>query len=277
MFEKIRSMKDIAVASWTFIYLLGYVAWAFNAYINKIGLLPALDLQYFVSGVFPFIIIAASWKLLTFLTQWSDRTTNAKLDKLSLISAFTIAFILAIWFAVSHSIKAFHLPEEVKKYSSIVCVILIALTGLALLFFESAKKKEMSFSELVEKINREGLIEKIKSIFRFLFFEANRLYSRISFAFSFAIIVFITFIAYLNVYEKIPQELGGVKPRSATIWIDPQKVDTNILGPNVMHDKSIETQVLYKSEKVIIVKMNVRNVPSILELNENCIQMIKWK
>ena len=37
--------------------LFGYVVWAINANRNNLGLLPALEFQYFVAGVVPVAIL----------------------------------------------------------------------------------------------------------------------------------------------------------------------------------------------------------------------------
>lgn len=56
--KTIGEYRDAVLVQASTAYLLGYLSWAFYAAQNDLGLVPALDAQYFVAGVLPTIILA---------------------------------------------------------------------------------------------------------------------------------------------------------------------------------------------------------------------------
>lgn len=58
--ERLRplsAMRDGLLVAAGIVYVLGYLVWSLNAWINNLGLLPALEFQYFVAGVFPAVLV----------------------------------------------------------------------------------------------------------------------------------------------------------------------------------------------------------------------------
>jgi hypothetical protein len=56
--ERIGKLRDAVLVLATIVYLLGYLSWALYAGTNDLGLVPALDTQYFVAGVLPVLVLA---------------------------------------------------------------------------------------------------------------------------------------------------------------------------------------------------------------------------
>ena len=59
--KSMADARDRLLVIATMLYITGYVVWAFNAWRNKLGLLPALDPQYFVAGFVPLTIISLAY------------------------------------------------------------------------------------------------------------------------------------------------------------------------------------------------------------------------
>src|SRR5689334_22805113 len=48
------------------LYGLGYLVWAYNAWKNGLGPLPALEFQYLVTGIIPAALIVMAWSGIAF-------------------------------------------------------------------------------------------------------------------------------------------------------------------------------------------------------------------
>ncbi len=86
--QGIKDLRDGLIVVTASAYLLGYVSWAYFAWTHELGLIPALDAQYFLAGIFPTLVIAAFCGLawIVFLAARSTmRPPSEKLKKLSWI------------------------------------------------------------------------------------------------------------------------------------------------------------------------------------------------
>jgi hypothetical protein len=59
----IGALRDGLIAAGTIVYLLGYLSWAFYAWTHELGVIPALDAQYFLAGLYPFAVLVAFYFL----------------------------------------------------------------------------------------------------------------------------------------------------------------------------------------------------------------------
>ena len=57
--KQIGELRDGFLVGVVILYILGYIVWAFNARQNNLGLLPALDFQYFTAGIVPAVLLLA--------------------------------------------------------------------------------------------------------------------------------------------------------------------------------------------------------------------------
>lgn len=53
----LTKLRDGFLVVAVIVYILGYLVWSLNAWVNNLGLLPALEFQYLVAGVFPALVI----------------------------------------------------------------------------------------------------------------------------------------------------------------------------------------------------------------------------
>lgn len=94
LMEKIGDLRDGLLVVVGLLYILGYVAWSLHALVNNLGLLPALQAQYFVAGIVPAIVILMacaavgySVKLARKLQEWvSGRPAVSAILALSVVA-----------------------------------------------------------------------------------------------------------------------------------------------------------------------------------------------
>jgi len=58
--KRLGERRDGFLVVGAYVYGLGYVVWSYNAWRNQLGQLPALDFQYFMSGLLPAALIAGA-------------------------------------------------------------------------------------------------------------------------------------------------------------------------------------------------------------------------
>lgn len=61
LLKPIGDLRDGLLVTATILYITGYLVWSFNAWQNNLGLLPALDAQYFVAGLVPVLILSLAY------------------------------------------------------------------------------------------------------------------------------------------------------------------------------------------------------------------------
>lgn len=90
LIEAAGKLRDGLLVLASAVYLLGYLSWTFYAVTYRIGLIPALDAQYFTAGIVPavvFISFYAAVRLLVFLSRWSGRPRTRRQVRLGRVLA----------------------------------------------------------------------------------------------------------------------------------------------------------------------------------------------
>jgi len=175
------------------LYLLGYLVWSYNAWRNGLGPLPALEFQYFTSGLIPAVVVLFAFAGAHWFTQMQKAVRAYKnwsicaniLFYIFLFSALyqLTALILEVFKAIDYLPKYWHLPLIPNNVSSVVFTI----GGLAAMLIEN-----------------KVLPEPWWLIFRF--------YLAIW-------LVFNILGIYLEAYSRLPQVFGGPRPRCAYVDI----------------------------------------------------------
>lgn len=80
-------------------YALGFIIWSIHAFVNDLGLLPAINAQYIVAGLTPIILVCLAVASLYVVTKGIDLKMNFDEDRISLVlgTLFTL-FLLGIFF-----------------------------------------------------------------------------------------------------------------------------------------------------------------------------------
>ena len=245
-------------------YILGYLVWSFHAWKNRLGMLPALDAQYFMAGIIPLVILVAVYylvvhadKLRKRYSEWFIKDNNTRLKK-RLFTAINSCFwgaLVAVVILARFSDKYPCLDPVVVIFMSIfiVCVLIMPSLG------------------------SRSLID------RFLSWYQN-----------FVVILFIVLFGFVGilayseiVYPKIPQEFGGVRPNYAYLDIVLDQTSTETLQAIIPYDipntngivvRSNLVDVYFVGSDTLLVKAHGqagRNTPT-YKLQRDIIQAVIW-
>jgi hypothetical protein len=202
--KHIGEARDGALVIGGILYVLGYIVWSINAWKNKLGLLPALDAQYFIAGIIPTLIIVLVYIGIRFsldysrpLPDWINPAANLIGWKLVLRRVLlTVLYIVYLLPAVMSWTKwpQKYFPSKAALIFGVGAALSVAISVGYLFFYNKPPAKEKpTFSD------RAG--------------QFYRTFMRIM------IVTLIGFLAlnyYLNLlYSKLPQAMGGVRPRCA--------------------------------------------------------------
>jgi hypothetical protein len=255
--KQIGGLRDGFLVAAATTYGLGWFVWAVNAQENNLGLLPALEVQYFVAGIIPLLILMSVYWLvrgtILFRKWYSEKIKQKRLLGQVITWGWTAS--LGIWALLSMLSDRFPGLEPAA----------FAFLGvfIALLFFLPLSTKGFDW---------------------FLYF-----YRR------FMIILFIVALGLVGissylyaVYPNIPQEFGGLRPRTA--YLDVAKAELSketleeIFPSGVSDSNSVVVQsnkvdVYYSGNSFILVKLHGQDQDanqSTYEIKQSAIQVIHW-
>ncbi len=258
------------------VYILGYLVWSFNAFQNNLGLLPAIESQYFLAGVIPAIIIGGVYLFLKTENDISEflyrylkpggkgmRRVARWVINILFIAVFIMYFGTINW---SHAFKSWFSPIWNERPITIVSAGF--LFPCMYLFFHTTSMKE-AFKDL-EFDSLKSVLQLQPKIYGYI--------SSIAFA-SFALGIYLFWI-----YPILPQEFGGVKPRCAYIDIVKDQVSsatlaklTNSTGtPTSDTIRSEQLSVFFAGKDVLLVKVSGNTSSEVIELARNRISAIIW-
>jgi hypothetical protein len=221
MLSKVGSYRDGFLVIGAAIYGSGLAVWSYHAWKNGIGLLPALDMQYFIAGVVPFCLFA----FLFFFIKEGRAVINKVKDSLSpgcigwylfarrfIVTSAVIGFgiIFAYWIA-----QWFVEPEDFREYRGYVEILLVIFT-LSIIFLPPLTSKKTYMARPL-KVFQEGLADR-------------------GFTYYFAVSIFLLGLSwFLNSgYPKLPQELGGFLPKNAVLFVKsdtfPIEINSSLLS-----------------------------------------------
>lgn len=263
--KRLGDLRDGFLIGGGVLYILGYIVWSLNALRNNMGLLPALDSQYFLAGIVPAIIlwllivgIRSVKRFIEKLPEWFS--TNKKEWKVTLHRVFICFFI------TSFMVFLASLTDWYGKTFPFTWryVIPISLTiTMITSYFVAAKWFTSRFVRFVGIIN-------------FTYYLVLFCYVGLSF--------------YVSVvYPKLPQELGGVHPRRGYLDILRAQVSNETLRDLVSDEtfksnkqvvRSIEVEVLFSGSNFILLRPNSvgeeKPKVKVYEIKNSAIQVIYW-
>lgn len=183
------------------LYFLGYVTWALNSWQRGLGLLPALESQYFIAGIVPAAVILASYALVKLgvsgvskLQEWLRRHIS-KHRRLG-----------CLLFIISPTFFCLSLLSAIKGWSPPVTVAFFILFLLSAIV--APDMNDSSASRRTTRIMESALL--------ILIVGASGL---VALAFYLAVI-----------YPTLPQALGGVKPRAVCLDVSTQDLSEETLA-----------------------------------------------
>ena len=233
--ENIGKFRDGLLVVGGLLYVLGYAVWSFNAWINGLGILPALEFQYLVAGIPPafFICVVAFliksiWprqrpaevdkkhpasvperldemgKSLQELTPEEIKAAEDKRLELLLkvgAGAFTILLIVYAVLKAKEMLPKFIMDRGEYGFAAIVSILLFAIVIL-LNYFEGRALQDNP-SETPSK-----RLDNLRQSFSNFFWRGV-----IPALFGVGLIA----AWMILLYPIVPQALGGVRPRCAQL------------------------------------------------------------
>ena len=202
------------------VYFVGYIVWAVNAWKNGLGLLPAADLQYFVAGILPCVVLATAFVLLRliiaattrlrFYTSTLNAQTRRNLDLATVVLAIlTIAAGTAkSWLGISDFVAT-----------------LFWLTGIAFfVFLPILGLQETSDSRTMNLFNRVRVWYSVAVSIR-----------------AYLVGLYVVVLLLMNVvYPAVPQKLGGIRPRCAHLEVETSNMSKESIG---MFFQNLDTEL----------------------------------
>jgi len=221
--ESLSDLRDLVLLTAGACYGVGYLVWSFHAWHRNLGLLPALRFQYLIGGAIPilFVLLVCGllWGLFRLrdrIADWLDPRVRVKrlVPKMFLFLIFASAAVLAV------STRIWQEPPEIYPLTSLKIASWASFVVLSILAPPPAKKTAS-----------RNLPRRMSD-----FYEASLLKFIRRFAVIYSVLVsviaalggIVWFV--LEAYPRIPQELGGVSPRRAVIYLAPE----NQVAPEVL-------------------------------------------
>jgi len=249
----VKGAHDILFVGSATAYIAGYFVWAFYAFQNDLGALTALDAQYFVAGTLPVVITGLSYlayilflnlihKLKASLYKNSADAKNSEFRKSWLrFILFSIAFTALCLFPFNTEGKRFSWVGSILVFIAIFAVCLID--------------------------TKETKLYKFFKAFEFGIF---------IFPFAFSAITFY----YSNIFQNLPQEFGGAKPRCSYLDVYQSSMSQETLHTIAPQKSGLEDQAVIQTREIEILfsgreEVIVRIDGKVLSIAKNVIQVIK--
>lgn len=316
LIEIVKIIRDNLLFVASILYALGYIVWAFNAWQNNLGLLPALDFQYLVAGIFPAIVIAIYiiiiWYFIVLRRNvliwfgphahgWKIKVRQIVPPLLAVLN-YLILIILVIAFIYTY--YDFSLPIVLIEIFYIILIMFgISIFLLPPDMIPSNFGLRYSVKQIFAIIlNRDYQSESDKrkidsclgvQLKRFKVFIESipKLFFGYITLWSYGIIFIIAFLMFMllfsffqsELYPNLPQEFGGIKPRCAYIDVEKNKLSSrtqDAILPNVESDPQDEIVATERLQIFFIgsqfLLASPENNSEIIEIERSVVQAISW-
>jgi hypothetical protein len=287
--KSVAGLRDGLLVTASILYVVGYMVWSFNALQNHLGLLPALDPQYFVAGLIPVVIILMAYSGGTYFKRflvdtWPGLVNNEAVGfrravRLTLLFVFwallgllafgpVLAAFLVLIYLGYKLLKRFA-PNTLERLSGKEAkgwelILRLALTLLALAAFLFLLSKRKYLSRTILSGHAESVDRYVSMAFAIIFILLppmedsflswfSRVYRWFLAYFGTLLVVFVGLTFYVQkVYPTFPQEFGGVRPRCASLDVVKAQVSHETLQDIVSTEAIKSTQPVVRSLKVEI-------------------------
>ncbi len=250
--KHLGSLRDGVLVGVALVYGAGYAVWSLHAWRFNMGVLPALDFQYFVAGLIPVMILLAAFVLGRILWRFVMHTWPARVGPeavggwrvlrlllfgllvVSLLGfffasspSFALALLalmgLAVWFTRSEGTQMRR--REVRSAAAMArgIGVLVLAVGLIAVLVSSERIDQALFAfsdETQDQITRYVALALVPIV---LLLPAtgtwpDRLLKPTYFVMMFVFLPLLALLYYVEqVYPRWPQELGGGHPRCAFV------------------------------------------------------------
>jgi len=209
------------------LYGLGYVVWSYNAWRNHLGQLPAIEFQYLMSGLIPGAIIGMGLAATAFFSRMRDKAIAVFEKHRFLSNIITGVIFLAL---TGLNLTAITLGQRKEQATLYTLPLIAAIMYLSLITnYPVSKRPPSRFGDTLESLSKYLLVVMFCG-------------------FSLAI--------YVNVYPRLPQELGGPQPRCAYIDLVREEIAPSSLAV-LVPSRPVDTATASQSKVVRSNKLNV--------------------
>jgi len=202
--EQLGKSRDGILIIGGALYVLGYIVWSVNAYIKGLGLLPAFESQYFIAGTVPgliifllYLLMRTAWERDFSLPAWLSFAETLKWwqDFLKLLPSIFIVVLIVL--------SQTGLAKYLAGRTTLILQILGGIAGLlvlaAIFSIKPGKRLEVLRGGTAEKTWTEKIL----------------LGAKLTVIAVAGLAVIVSYV--LLFYSKLPQSLGGVRPRCANL------------------------------------------------------------
>lgn len=235
--KSLGDCRDALIISASFVYVVGYGIWSLSAYRLNLGLLPAVDLNYFLAGLAPAISFIGALGLFSVAEQLRERLENLPEEvstQRAIVRALVIVASLALFvylIATHDSVVGIFVSEESEFAISCVGVFFLVLY----LFPPVSRKAKFSNPILY------GLTE--ASIGSPAFLSIYRKFTSIALG---LFLISIVAFGWVLILPKVPQALGGIKSRCAYFEIKTDDFTAQ------MHRKLVTSPITVEANKKVV-------------------------
>jgi len=240
------------------VYIAGYLVWSINAWQNNLGIPPALDLQYFVAGSVPVLIVGLAYLVGQFLWNFISKVWPQKVDAdatggwriirrglfvllgasfITLVFVASPSFVVIMGLVVLLTWVSFRrlkdydeLTARGKKWRTFLSIawgtLFVAL--LVFLFIKGDDIDATLFGFLDDITDRAMPYVSLAFGLAVLFLPPvqDRMWQLMKVGYFALFLLFLPLLGLLyyavEIYPSWPQELGGVQPRCAYVDVSPE-------------------------------------------------------
>jgi len=151
------------------------------------------------------------------------------------------------------------------------------LVGLAVLFINWQEEEKKNFDSLIGVTILKHLDEQTgneETTPKFIWKRWHKRYFRIV---VFVVAIVLLYFYVFKVYSGIPQELGGMRPKEAVIWLSPNGTQNLANSPFGLNSHSFRASVVYRNQDKLLFRVENDSTKSIYEMRASDIWLIQWK
>lgn len=274
----IAGIRDGVLVIAGILYILGYLFWAINAFQNNLGLLPAIESQYFVAGIVPMFVILALLLAITGIKLIREKIP-AWLGPSVKGWRLVLRWIIIAW--LLFGLAGFSMVSEVLPEGDWV-TIFFYVYFISWVFFPPYPFGHKSEGEYGETKILRFIRKFFDKTFPGILATAYPVFLAVGLSTA-GLNFFIE-----DVYPSIPQEFGGVRPRCAQLDVvaDQLSVETReaILPIDSIDSENqvvqtIEVNVFFSGSEFMLVRPLAQEQEPKLEVYEirtSVIQAVTW-
>lgn len=255
--QRLQNVRDLVLLFLPTIYVLGYVTWAINALQLRLGMLPVIDQQYFIAGIFPFFVVLCVFLLFKVSNHYAEVMERS-------------------------------LPERIRLVQLIIRVVICMAAGAFIIGTIFAPERTIGLHRAKDALLIEVITLLVAALFCFVFpsrvSPSKKRRLRLHTVLLPTIVFLIgTYLAAIGL-SYVPNALGGLQPRCALL-----DLSADTLAPQTLADLGLmaprseqvfrtprAVQVIFMTGPYIVLRISEKaSYP--VEIKADSILFITWQ